>query len=148
VSLSPHASLFAEVAGQVADGPLLASEQCGYGGGYIGRAFDPFEVTGDHCVKGRAEFRFDFPLGDDVRSLVSNVQFYALADFGVMIKAGTLLPTEERVETAESIGIGLRFKARDYLSGYVEAVHPLGRGVALDNGSRDSRVFFGLSADY
>lgn len=148
VSLSPHASFFAEVAGQVADGPLLASEQCGYGGGYIGRAFDPFEVTGDHCVKGRAEFRFDFPLGEDVRSVLSNVQFYALADFGVMIKAGTLLPTEERVETAESIGIGLRFKARDYLSGYVEAVHPLGRGVALDNGSRDSRVFFGLSADY
>jgi hemolysin activation/secretion protein len=149
MSLSDQVSFFGEIAGQVANGPLLVSEQCGYGGGHIGRAFDPFEVTGDHCVKGRAEFRFDVPLDYPVvESVLSSVQLYALTDFGVMIKAGDLLPLEERVETAESIGVGIRFKARSYLSGFVEAVQPLGRGVALENGSRDPRIFFGLSADY
>jgi hemolysin activation/secretion protein len=149
MSLSEQVSLFTELAGQVASGPLLVSEQCGYGGGYIGRAFDPFEVTGDHCVKGRAEFRYDVPLEyTGIASLLDNVQIYALGDFGVMIKAGDLLPLEERVETAESLGLGIRFKARRYLSGFVEAVQPLDRGVALENGSRDPRIFFGLSADY
>ncbi len=149
MSLSEYVSFFGEIAGQVADGPLLVSEQCGYGGGYIGRAFDPFEVTGDHCVKGRAEFRYDVPLESSlVTSVLSGVQLYALGDFGVMFKAGDLLPLEDRVETAESLGLGLRFKARKFLSGYVEAVQPLDRGVALENGSRDPRIFFGLSADY
>lgn len=149
MSLSDQFSLFTEIAGQVASGPLLVSEQCGYGGGYIGRAFDPFEVIGDHCVKGRAELRFDVPVEyEALSSVLDNVQLYALGDFGVMIKAGDLLPLEERVETAESIGIGIRFKARRFLSGFVEAVLPLDRGVALENGSRDPRIFFGLSADY
>jgi hemolysin activation/secretion protein len=149
MSLSDEFSLFTELAGQVASGPLLVSEQCGYGGGYIGRAFDPFEVIGDHCVKGRAELRYDVPLKYEVMtSVLDNVQLYALGDFGVMIKAGDLLPLEERVETAESIGIGIRFKARRFLSGFVEAVQPLDRGVSLENGSRDPRIFFGLSADY
>jgi hemolysin activation/secretion protein len=149
MSLSDQFSLFTELAGQVASGPLLVSEQCGYGGGYIGRAFDPFEVIGDHCVKGRAELRYDVPLEYEMMtSVLNNVQLYALGDFGVMIKAGDLLPLEERVETAESIGIGIRFKARRFLSGFVEAVQPLDRGVAIENGSRDPRIFFGLSADY
>lgn len=148
-SLSDQFSLFTEIAGQAASGPLLVSEQCGYGGGYIGRAFDPFEVIGDHCVKGRAELRFDVPLDHEVMSSVlDSVQLYMLGDFGVMIKAGDLLPLEERVETAESIGIGIRFKARRFLSGFVEAALPLDRGVAIENDSRDPRIFFGLSADY
>jgi len=149
VSISPYASFYAEIAGQVADGPLLVSEQCGYGGGHIGRAFDPFEITGDHCVKGRAEFRFDIPVrSDGMRSVIDGVQFYALADFGVMIKAGTLLPLEERVESAESIGLGVRVRASEYLSGFAEVVRPIGRGVALENGSKEARFFFGISADY
>lgn len=148
-SLSPYVSVYGELAGQIADGPLLVSEMCGYGGGYIGRAFDPFEISGDHCIKGRAELRFDMPLGKRaLASILSSAQLYVLADFGVMRKSGVLLPTERRVENAESVGLGIRFKANDYLSGFVEMAHPIGRAVALENGSRDSRIFFGVSADY
>lgn len=148
-SISPYASFYAEVAGQAADGPLLVSEQCGYGGGYIGRAFDPFEITGDHCVKGRAEFRFDFPLRSGaLRAVIDNVQFYVLGDFGVMIKAGTLLPGENRVETAESVGLGVRFRADRYFSGFAEVVHPIGRGIAFEGGAKEARFFFGIAADY
>lgn len=142
-SLSDSVSLFAELAGQVADGPLLVSEQCGYGGGYIGRAFDPFEITGDHCVKARAELRFDIPSG-----FLRSSQFYVLADFGYLIKAGTLLPTETRTEAAESIGWGWRFKTEQKISGFVELAHPLDRGLSTTGGTRDTRIFFGLAADY
>lgn len=149
VPITPYASFYAELNGQVASGPLLVSEQCGYGGGHIGRAFDPFEITGDHCIKGRAEFRFDIPIrSEGLRSIVDGVQFYMLADFGVMVKAGTLLPLEERTESAESVGLGMRVRANEYLTGYAEVVRPLGRGVALENGSREARFFFGISADY
>jgi hemolysin activation/secretion protein len=147
--ISPYASFYAELAGQVADGPLLVSEQCGYGGGHIGRAFDPFELTGDHCVKGRAELRFNIPIRSPaLAAVLDSAQFYALGDFGVMFKAGTLLPGEDRVTTAESVGFGVRIRAAEYLSGFAEVVHPLGRGVAFQNGSQDSRFFFGVAADY
>ena len=148
-SLSDYLSLYGELAGQIADGPLLVSEQCGYGGGYIGRAFDPFELTGDHCIKGRAELRFDLPVHRSrLASVFDSAQFYVLADFGLMIKAGTLLPTELRSESAESIGWGWRFKTPGQISGFVEIAHPLDRGVAASGGTRDTRVFFGLAADY
>ena len=65
-----------------------------------------------------------------------------------MIKSGTLLPLEERVETGESVGLGVRIRASDYVSGYAEVMKPLDRGVALENGSKDPRFFFGLSANY
>jgi hemolysin activation/secretion protein len=147
--LSSRVSLYGELAGQVADGPLLVSELCGYGGGHIGRAFDPFEISGDHCIKGRAELRVDLPLGKRALGrILDSAQFYVLADFGVVMKSGTLLPTETRTQNAESIGLGLRFQANENLSGFVEVAHPLGRGVALENGSRDARLFFGVSTDY
>ncbi len=147
--LSSYFSIFNELAGQVADGEMLVSEQCGYGGGYIGRAFDPFELAGDHCVKGRSELRFDVPpQWQGSEAIVRGLQLYALADFGVMIKSGTLLPLEERVETGESVGLGVRIRASDRVSGFAEVMQPLDQGVALENGSKDPRFFFGLSANY
>ncbi len=147
-SLDDRVSIYGELGGQLADGPLLVSEQCGYGGANIGRAFDPFEITGDHCVKGRAEIRFDLPVRGKLGGVLRSAQFYALADFGFLIKAGTLLPTENRTEAAESIGWGWRFKTEDALSGFVEVAHPLDRGIAASGGTRDTRIFFGLAADY
>lgn len=148
-SISQTVSVYAELSGQVADGPLLVSEQCGYGGGSIGRAFDPFELTGDHCVKGRAELRFDMPVrGRIIGDILDSAQFYILADFGVMRKSGLLLPTEVRTDTAESAGLGFRFKTTNFLSGFVEVARPFDHGIAASGGARDTRVFFGISADY
>lgn len=147
-SIDETVSIYGELGGQIADGPLLVSEQCGYGGANIGRAFDPFEITGDHCVKGRAEIRFDLPVRGKLGHVFRSAQFYALADFGFLIKDGTLLPTENRTEAAESIGWGWRFKTQDALSGFVEVAHPLDRGIASSGGTRDTRIFFGLAADY
>jgi hemolysin activation/secretion protein len=54
-------SAFGSIYGQYAFNPLLVPEQCGYGGRFFGRAYDPSELLGDHCVEAIAELRYDLP---------------------------------------------------------------------------------------
>jgi hypothetical protein len=42
----------------------------------------------------------------------------------------------------------VRVRSMEHLSAFAEVAHPLGRGVAFQNGSQDSRFFFGVAADY
>ena len=145
----PWLQLYGEIAAQVSDGALLVSEQCGYGGGHIGRAFDPFEVSGDHCVKGLAELRYDVHMDGWANDWAINmVQLYGLADFGYVLKSGDLIPPDTRNNTGASVGLGMRFRSLDHVSGLVEVVQPIGMGVAFEDGEQNARVFFGLSLDY
>ncbi|MBU3656125.1 MAG: ShlB/FhaC/HecB family hemolysin secretion/activation protein, partial [Alphaproteobacteria bacterium] len=43
-----HYLLTNQLAGQLASDPLLVSEEFGYGGSSLGRAYDPSEISGDH----------------------------------------------------------------------------------------------------
>ncbi|MDE3060679.1 MAG: ShlB/FhaC/HecB family hemolysin secretion/activation protein [Pseudomonadota bacterium] len=52
-------SLYALTQGQYATSPLLSSEQFGYGGQLIGKAYDPSEITGDRGVSFTTELRYD-----------------------------------------------------------------------------------------
>lgn len=145
----PWLQLYGEIAAQIADGGLLVSEQCGYGGGHIGRAFDPFEVAGDHCLKGLAELRYDVPMNNWANDWAINmVQVYGLADFGYVLKSGDIIAPDTRNNTGASLGIGMRWRALDHVSGLVEVVQPIGMGVAFEDGEQNARVFFGLSLDY
>jgi hemolysin activation/secretion protein len=145
----PWLQLYAELGMQIADGALLVSEECGYGGGHIGRAFDPFEIAGDHCFKGLAEVRYDVPMGAWANSIwMNSAQVYGLADFGNVLKSGHLLTDEKRSDAGASLGLGVRWQALDHVSGLVEVVQPVGLGVAFEDGEKKARVFFGLSVDY
>ena len=148
-SFKPYLHLYTELDAQIADGSLLVSEQCGYGGGSIGRAFDPFEIAGDHCIKGIAEVRYDLPLSDwHMGWALDMAQLYGLADFGYVLKSGDLIAGEKRSDAGASVGLGVRIKALDYVSGLVEVAQPLGHDVELSDDQRDPRFFFGLSLDY
>ena len=57
-TLAPSWSLSVAVTGQYAFSQLLASEECGLGGESYGSAYDSFEISGDHCLAGRAELQF------------------------------------------------------------------------------------------
>jgi hemolysin activation/secretion protein len=126
--------------GQVASRGLLSAQQCGYGGGSVGRAFDSNEIVGDHCLTGLAEIRltpeFNARLPENIRT-----QFYVVMDGGKVWKSGLLSPRDPRTEDGASIGAGLRFNLGDHLNGSVEYDQPLGRPVALE-GNRQGRVFF------
>ena len=127
--------------GQLASRGLLASEQCGYGGANFGRAFDDYEIAGDHCLMGSAELRYSPALW---RGSGVAVQVYGVADAGLVSQASSPLPGEDRSDTAGSFGLGLRVRLPEGVTGTLEADQPLGREVAQES-NRDSRVFFSLS---
>ncbi len=51
-------SLTTSVAGQYASDPLFSSEEFGYGGSALGRAYDASEITGDHGLAGSVELHY------------------------------------------------------------------------------------------
>ena len=142
--LSEDLSLYLEVSGQYADRPLLISEMCGYGGGQTGRAFDSFEISGDHCIKATAELRWLLPpLADGFA-----FQLYAFADAGYVRRRGPIGFDEARSAEGQSAGGGLRMWAGEAWSGGLEVAVPLNRGVALEGGSKDPRIFGYLALSF
>ncbi|TFI58473.1 ShlB/FhaC/HecB family hemolysin secretion/activation protein [Sphingomonas parva] len=79
--LAPQLSLVIQSEGQVANGPLLSSEEMGLGGRRFGRAWDYREFSGDRGIAGSVELRKDFP--KPVKG-VANAQVYAYADAGAV----------------------------------------------------------------
>ena len=59
--LAANFSAYAAAYGQYAFTPLLVPEQCGFGGRYFGRAFDPSQILGDSCIEATGELRYDVP---------------------------------------------------------------------------------------
>src|SRR6185312_813282 len=97
-------SAFASVYGQYAFTSLLAPEQCGFGGRYFGRAYDPSELLGDHCWEVSAELRYDLPA---VTDKMPNAQFYAYTDKGTVYTISPDVGTSANV-TGASAGGGVR----------------------------------------
>jgi hemolysin activation/secretion protein len=67
--------------GQIADGPLLSSEEMGLGGRSFGRAWDYREFSGDRGIAGSAELRFDLA---KMPKPLSWAQVYTYADAGTV----------------------------------------------------------------
>jgi hemolysin activation/secretion protein len=116
--------------GQYAFTPLLVPEQCGYGGRLFGRAFDPSELLGDHCVFVSVEGRFDVPRPPAVPqasaaalpqsnavSFIPNVQWYGFADVGRLYRLSTSpVGTGSAQVTAASAGAGVRLGWENYFN--------------------------------
>jgi hemolysin activation/secretion protein len=97
-------SLFGAFTGQYAFTPLLAPEECSFGGRSFGRAFDSGALAGDHCAAVSAEVRYD--LQPDLAALAS-AQLYAFADAGAVWRIAPAVGTSAQ-ESAGSGGLGLR----------------------------------------
>jgi hemolysin activation/secretion protein len=133
-------SFLAQAEGQIADGPLLSSEEIGLGGRYFGRAWDYREFSGDKGVAGSMELRFDV-LGMPVP--FQAVQLYGYAD------AGTVSNYENGTGggSLASAGGGIRFWLRNRMEAGLEV------GVPLTDGSdpaaeRDPRFSFTLGTRF
>jgi hemolysin activation/secretion protein len=136
-------SAFASLYGQYAFTPLLVPEQCGYGGRFYGRAYDPSELLGDHCVEGQVELRYDLP---KFAPSVDQVQLYGFADYG---RLWLLAPAQNAPSfgtsvniTAASAGGGVRFS----LLGQYTADFSVAK--AIEGTRDDTRFFFILGARY
>jgi hemolysin activation/secretion protein len=112
-------STFAALEGQYALTPLLAPEECGYGGRDFGRAFDPSELTGDHCWEVLGELRYNLLVPGDLFS-----QLYSYVDHGRVYRIDPSLDTQQD-EHGTSAGLGLRLGHSDNFTADFSAAKPL-----------------------
>ena len=97
-------SLKVSAEGQISATPLLASEECTFGGRKFGRAFDAGALAGDHCLSVSMEISQDYSPNFPA---IEDSQGYIFGDLGQVwrIAPATGTPT---TQTAASIGLGLR----------------------------------------
>jgi len=131
-------SAYGAVYGQYAATPLLVPEQCGFGGRFFGRAFDPSEILGDSCVEASGELRFDVP---GLPPQVTQAQFYGFADWGHLVTLDAPVGTPAAVDAA-SAGAGVR------LGFYNHFDTDLSVAKAIEGPRDDWRFFFIVSARY
>src|SRR4029077_9647822 len=137
-------SAFGSIYSQYAFTPLLVPEQCGYGGRFFGRAYDPSALLGDHCAEVLGELRYD--LAKFAQS-VTQAQLYAFTDYGKLwvLGPGTIDPNTGGISgnfSAASAGGGMRL-------GFWDAVTAdLSVAKAISGPREDTRFFFVVGAKY
>ncbi|NNE39948.1 MAG: ShlB/FhaC/HecB family hemolysin secretion/activation protein [Marinicaulis sp.] len=129
---------------QTANNPLLSSEQCGYGGGKVGRAFDSFEISGDRCVTGLLELQAS---PEFLKHGKIAIRPFAAIDAGAVRQIGDLEAGESRTASLYSASAGLRISLSKHVSASVEGGFPL-KGSVAQEGDDSARFFFGLEARY
>jgi hemolysin activation/secretion protein len=130
-------SAYVSAYGQYAGTPLLVPEQCGFGGRYYGRAFDPSQLLGDSCIEANGELRYDVP--QQPVPLAQSAQLYTFTDYGQLYSRDVSLGTPA-VQDAASVGGGIR------LGWFNHVDADLSVAKAIEGPRNDERFFFTLTA--
>lgn len=131
-----------QLAGQLASDPLLVSEEFGYGGSSLGRAYDPSEISGDHGLSGGLELRY--------RGFSSLYGFspdpYVFYDMGKTWNRDHDTPNP----LAASTGVGLALSTESGFAGNLSLAWPLIKpiGDPLYGAPRDPRLLFEASQKF
>jgi hemolysin activation/secretion protein len=133
-------SLLIQAEGQIANGPLLSSEEMGLGGRYFGRAWDYREFSGDRGIAGSMELRWDLT---ELPSPLRAVQLYGYTDAGAVAnyRNGT------GGGSLASAGGGIRFWLRNRMEAGIEVGVPLTNGFDPEE-ERDPRLSFTLGTRF
>ncbi|MES2194862.1 MAG: ShlB/FhaC/HecB family hemolysin secretion/activation protein [Pseudomonadota bacterium] len=128
--------VFAKMQGQVADQPLVSSEQFSIGGQDTVRGYLESEALGDYGVVGTLELRspniapyleqkLDNPLGQAVKfNVFDDWRFFAFADVG-RVRIHEPLPEQQSQFDLASYGIGSRMKTLKHINSIVFVGMPL-----------------------
>jgi hemolysin activation/secretion protein len=152
--LLPGFQLFGKVQGQIADQPLINSEQFGGGGLGTARGYLESDVLGDNAIFGTAEVRTPSLLpevkkGGDEKNPDDRTgnewRFYGFVDAGVLTLHNPLPEQTWRFPLA-SVGFGSRVRFRNHFGGSIDVGIPL-TGQNLTN-VHETRVTFRLTADF
>ena len=136
-------SAVTSLSGQLASGPLYASEEFGFGGQNMGRAYDSSEITGDSGIAGSLELRYQgLPATYDVL-----VMPYAFYDIGKVWNRDT---GQREPLSASSAGAGFRISSNIGLSANLGFAVPLTREIEtpLTSHKNGPRYIFQLSYDF
>lgn len=136
--LGANFSTYMAAYGQYAFTPLLTPEQCGFGGRYFGRAFDPSQLLGNSCIEATGELRYDF------RSLpaqITQAQLYSFTDWGELhtLQASVGTPA---ITDAASVGTGVRLGWLNHIDSDLSVAK------AIEGPRNDWRFFFIVAARY
>jgi hemolysin activation/secretion protein len=121
--------LYGKVQGQVADGPLVSSEQFSAGGLDTVRGYLESETLGDNGVVGNIELRspnigelLQKQMKDEVGqgqarfTIFNDWRFFGFADAGTVTVLHPMLEQQSKFDVW-SYGVGARFKMFNYLNG-------------------------------
>lgn len=133
-------SLYTLATGQVASDPLLASEEFGFGGASIGRAYDVAEITGDHGLAFTAELRY-LGLPEWESTLVQPFAFY---DAGWVWN----MDTGGKRELAASAGLGARALINERVQLSTALAYPLKREVQAPQSGDEKNPRFSIGLSY
>jgi hemolysin activation/secretion protein len=114
---------YGNVQAQVADQPLVNTEQISAGGLDTVRGYLESEVLGDNGTVGQFEFRGP-SLGKWLGSSVDEWRFYAFGDAAWVTVNKPLAEVKSDFQLA-SYGIGTRLKLIDYLTGSLDVAFPI-----------------------
>jgi hemolysin activation/secretion protein len=130
------AQFYAKMQGQIADQPLVSSEQISFGGHDTVRGYLESEVLGDYGAAGTLELRtpniapymeqkLDNPPGAPVKfNLFNDWRFFGFVD-AARARIHEPLPEQEAEFDLASYGIGTRWKSLTYLNGTVFVGMPM-----------------------
>lgn len=127
---------------QLSADPLLSSEEFGFGGQRIGRAYDASEITGDHGAGALLELQY----GGLAPRWDMRFQPYAFYDIGKVWNKDT---GSESI-SASSAGLGIRMQYKDNVTFDFSAALPLTKAVEAHSSSNDNdpRFFFSISTTF
>ena len=114
--------LFGKLQGQVADGPLLSSEQFNAGGLATARGYLESEVLGDNGIFASIELRS--PSLFSASSVKNEWRFYAFSEGG-LVTLDDVLPEQQSHFYLASIGAGSRIRLQDHFNGSLDIGLPL-----------------------
>lgn len=151
-------SNYTAIYGQYGAVPLLTPEQCGYGGRFFGRAFDPSQFLGDSCFEAVDELRYDIRKPPAWMIGLTQEQLYGFVDWGELYTRGTTVnfgfgsasipPT---LMDGASAGVGIRLSWFNHL----DADLSIAQVISVDHNNQfipgllnERRFFFIVSAKY
>lgn len=124
--------------------PMLAYEQFGFGGPFIGRGYDPSELLGDKGAAGSFELRYN---GNPGWAYLKSAQGFMFYDIGKIWNLKNV-PGTKINQSASSAGVGIRITFGKYLSGTWTIAQPLTRQeqtMAILGRGRAPRVLFSIT---
>ncbi|MBS9404078.1 ShlB/FhaC/HecB family hemolysin secretion/activation protein [Halomonas sp. TRM85114] len=134
-------SLFAALEGQYAYDPLLSSEFISFGGEDSLRAYESGLLFGDHGVTLSLELNYVPP-----NETALNLQWYGYLETGRAWTRETEFEFSDN-NGATATGLGVRFDATSYLSGYVELGWPISPPDAYE-GSSGANGYLGIAVRF
>jgi hemolysin activation/secretion protein len=135
-------NMFLAAKAQYAAVPLLSPEEFAVGGAFMGRGYDPSEITGDHGMAGIVELQYGHAVA---LPALKDIQLYSFYDLGVVYQV-----ENSTKASVSSVGGGIRANFTNWLSGYIEVAKPLTQRLAtqITGDGKDPRVFFSLAIRY